>query len=195
MERNVPKYPVQLESFAKFFHSSICLENIPDRLLNIDRKDAELVVTANRAADIVLSACNEDDLRQAIDEAYSCLVSIDDPLPEGLEQSIDAYVRDPEFPIEIRELLLAILFGNIAGLVLQLIDSGKRTVPPWLTVALKGYIDLGREARDAWLSMTEQDIDALNERQRARERAFDELSRRAADSGQDVFCPFGESDD
>jgi hypothetical protein len=156
--------------------------------------DPSIADSMDRAlALIVLSAKDEDDLRQALDEALGRF----EFHPENAvgEPDLIACISDANIPIEVRELMLNTWFGFIAELVIRAATKESLIVPPWLNGALAHYVDAGNVAGTRMQELTLEDWQVLEDRRKSKEREFDELVQLAASSGQDAYSPFGHPDD
>lgn len=156
----------------------------------------ELGEVARRLADIVLSATSEDDLAQALDEAFSH----DDfqyfcELRMGVMFSLHEPVNDPLLPLEVRQAFLASCYTVIAVTARDVAIADRRSIPPWLFASLDHYARAGIEATQNLPAPGTNEMDAMISRRDAREQRVEALRRMAAESGQEVFWPFGEPDD
>ena len=180
------------EEFQKAFHASACLGNLAKQGF-IECVEAETFELERRMADIVLSASDEDDLRQAMGAAltqYELSPEVQQSVPPLL-----SYLKDDGTPLEIRQLLLDIMFGLIAESVAFVTAQEGRRVDAWINAALFGYVSLGKFANFKLQNLSEEDWIIFAERYQARENQISEWHRQAVESGQDVFCPFGNPDD
>jgi hypothetical protein len=162
-------------------------------LSRIDNQDRYTVDMARRLAEIVLSAVDADDLRQALDEAFGHYEIHPDVL--AIEPNLLSSVTNPEIPIEHRELMLASWIGNIAQLVVLHARNEDLIIPDWLNAALARYAEAGRQAEAQVRNLVELDPPEISEAQQARQDAFAEASLRATQSGEDGYLPFGHPDD
>jgi hypothetical protein len=160
-----------------------------------DPREAALLGFEHRVTQIVLSAVDEDGLPTALAEALDyCEIGGRAGLLD-IELDSLAAVRDPELPLEFRELLLTIWYGAIARLVRLALDREKQPAPAWLYEALRRH----EQAFDAGMarlgSLTDEDVEEMNARWQASEERIADWSGRAAESGQEVYWPLGEVDE
>jgi hypothetical protein len=153
----------------------------------------ELGIVARRLADIVLSATSEDDLAQALDEAFAH----DDfqhfcELRMGVMFSLRDPVNDPLLPLEARQAFLASCYTVIAVTARDVAIADSRSVPAWLFASLDRYARAGIEATQNLPAFGTNEMDAMISKRDAREQRVEALCRMAADSGQAVFWPFGK---
>lgn len=156
----------------------------------------ELGEVARRLAEIVLSATSEDDLAQALDDAFAH----DDfqhycELRMGLMFSLRGPVTDPLLPLEVRRAFLASCYTIIAITARDVAIADGRSVPPWLIASLDRYARAGIEATQNLPGPGTKEMNVMISRRDAREQRVETMCRMAADSGQAVFWPFRERDD
>ena len=157
--------------------------------------DADLSADA-QLADIVLSAENEEDLAQALDEALMFYANAKSA--EFGKDGLNAFavVYDFGVPLEVRKRVLERLHGIVAGRTLAFAAQLRavRPIPHWLVHGLLSHIRKGAVASQWLSSVTEEELAPLNARQQAVEAQFAEWHRQAVETGAPVF-PFGGLDD
>jgi hypothetical protein len=156
----------------------------------------ELAAVSRRLADIVLSASDADDVPQALDEAFAHQdFQRFSELRMGVMFSLREPIDDPLQPLEVREALLASCYTVLAVLARDVAAAEGRIVPPWLSAALDRYAQAGLDAVQKLPMSDPGETAAMIAKRDAREQRIAEMFRQAADSGQEVFWPFGELSD
>ena len=141
-----------------------------------------------QVADIVLSAVDDADLAQALDEALE-IYGPKRSVPDDPDDPFTA-IRDIGIPLEIRKLILDRFHGILAGLTFIVAVSTYRTVPPWLARRLRDYVEKGGAASVQLVSFTEAELATINARQQIINDRFAEWHRQAVETGAPVW-PFG----
>jgi len=191
---NIKRYALAsawLGELAKQTPARVSERAVP--IAGIEIPDRYTVALARRLSEIVLTAVDEEDLHQALDEAFGQFEVY--PHVLELEPKLLSSVTDPETPIECRELLLAHWFGTIAQMVAMYACGEDTKIAPWLNAELARYSEAGERAMAQLMNLVEQDQPDIVERHRIRQETFQQASVRASQSGQDVFSPFGNPDD
>lgn len=158
--------------------------------------ELEAQTTARQLADIVLSAKSEDDLSEALAEAYAHK-DFERYCELGMGVTFSPYepVDDPLLPLQAREALLASCYTILAVLARDVAIADKRAVPIWLATRLNRYAQSGLDATMNLPAPGTEELANMFADRDAREKRIEEVRRRAAESGQAVFWPFGEPND